>query len=156
MANDLNRVFLIGRLTKDPELRFTQSGTPIANFSLANNRTYTTSAGEKTENVSYFDCIAWSKLGEVIVEYCKKGGRIGVEGRLQQNSWVDKDGNKRYKVEIVVDNFQFLDSKAGADAGMENYSGVSNSSEENNSQIETVNSRPAPDDNVFSDDNIPF
>jgi len=71
MASDLNRVVLIGRLTRDPELRYTPAGTAVASFSLANGRTYSVS-GEKKEQVSYFDCTAWSKLGEIITEYCKK------------------------------------------------------------------------------------
>ena len=107
MANDINRVFLIGRLTKDPELRYTQGGTSIASFSVANNRTYT-SQNERKEMVSFFNCIAWGKPGEVIAQHCKKGQRIGVEGRLQQRSWQDQTGAKRNTVEIVVENFQFL------------------------------------------------
>jgi single-strand DNA-binding protein len=111
MSNDLNKVILIGRLTRDPEMRYTPSGTAVASFSLANGKTFTQS-GEKKEQVSYFDCIAWAKLGEVISEYCKKGKMIAVEGRIQQSRWDDQDGKKRSKVEIVVENFQFLDSKS--------------------------------------------
>jgi single-strand DNA-binding protein len=112
MANDINRVFLIGRLTKDPELRYTQGGTSIASFSVANNRTYT-SQNERKEMVSFFNCIAWGKPGEVIAQHCKKGQRIGIEGRLQQRSWQDQNGGKRNTVEIVVENFQFLSGGAG-------------------------------------------
>lgn len=107
MANDLNRVTLIGRLVRDPELKQIPSGISVANFSIANNRKY-----KDQEDVSYFECIAWGKLGEIIAQYCKKGKLICVDGRLQQRSWEDKDGNKRYKVEVVVENFQFL-SPAG-------------------------------------------
>ena len=107
MANDINRVFMIGRLTRDPELKYTQSGTSVASFSLANNRTYTVQ-NEKKEQVSFFNCIAWGKPGEVIAQYCKKGSKLGIEGRLQQRSWQDQNGQKRNTVEIVVENFQFL------------------------------------------------
>ena len=107
MANDINRVFLIGRLTKDPELKNTQGGTSIASFSIANNRSYT-AQNEKKEDVSFFNCIAWGKGGEVLAQYAKKGAKIGIEGRLQQRSWQDQNGQKRTTVEIVVENFQFL------------------------------------------------
>lgn len=110
MSNDINTVVLVGRLTRDAELRHTQSGTAVASFSLANNYSYK-SDGDKKEYTSYFNCVAWAGLGEIIAKYCTKGKRIGVTGRLQQRSWEDKDGNKRYAVEIVVDNFQFLDTK---------------------------------------------
>jgi len=145
MASDLNRVVLIGRLTRDPELKHIPSGTAIANFSIANNRTYS-SSGEKTEQVSFFNCIAWAKTGEVIVEYCKKGQRIAIEGRLQQRGWEDKNGQKRSTVEIVVENFQFLTAKGGsAQTETENFSEKSNPS----SNVNFTN-----DD--FSDDDIPF
>ncbi len=153
MASDINRVVLIGRLVKDPDLKYTQTGTSIASFSIANNRTYV-SGGEKKEQVSYFNCIAWGKPGEVIAQYMKKGQRISVDGHLQQRSWDDKDGNKKYAVEVVVDNFQFLTSPAGT--GNAEASGSSNYSE-------SFSSLSAPDDvpgesgsNPFSDDDIPF
>jgi single-strand DNA-binding protein len=109
MANDINSVFMIGRLVKDPELRTTQSGAHVAGFTLANNRSYTVN-GEKKDYVSFIPCVAWNKLGDVIVQYCAKGQRIGVEGRLQQRTW-EKNGEKRYSFDVVVENFQFLDYK---------------------------------------------
>ena len=112
---DINKVILIGRLTREPELKYIPSGTAVANFSLASNKSFTQN-GEKKESTSFFNCIAWAKLGEIMAQYCKKGHRIGIEGKLQQRSWEDKDGNKRSAVEIVVDNFQFLDSKKDDDS----------------------------------------
>ena len=109
MANDTNHVCLIGRLTRDPELKFTPNNTPIASFSLANNKSYTAN-GEKKEQVGFFNCICWGKGGQILAQYCKKGNRLLIEGRLQQRSWDDKDGNKRSMVEIVVEKFQFLES----------------------------------------------
>jgi len=111
MATDLNRTVIIGRLTKDPELRQTQNGTSVCSFSIANNRTYVT-GGEKKEQVSFFNCVAWAKTGEVIAEYVKKGQRIAIEGRIQQRTWETDAGEKRHVVEIVVDNFQFLTPKS--------------------------------------------
>ncbi|MBN1532645.1 MAG: single-stranded DNA-binding protein [Spirochaetes bacterium] len=139
MASDINRVVLIGRLVKDPDLRYTQGGSSVASFSVANNRSYV-SSGEKKEIVSYFNCVAWGKLGELIVQYTKKGHRIGIEGRLQQRSWEDQNGNKRSTVEVIVENFQFLTPKG--------------SGQEGGDDIPT----PAPDSepNPFSDEDIPF
>lgn len=114
MASDINAIFIVGRMVRNPELKYTQSGTAVCSFSIANNRAYVT-GGEKKEQVSYFNCVAWAKIGEVIAEYCKKGSRIGIEGRLKQRSWEDQDGKKRSTLEIVVDNFQFLDSKPQGD-----------------------------------------
>lgn len=110
MANDLNRVTLIGRLVREPELKTISSGVAVVNFSIANNRTFKVN-GEKQENVSFFNCIAWSKLGELISKYCHKGSQVAIEGRLQQKTWEDQSGNKRSAVEIVVDNCQFLTQK---------------------------------------------
>jgi len=144
MSNDLNRVVLIGRLTKDPELKYTPSNTAVCSFSLANNKTYVKD-GEKKDSVSFFNCIAWAKLGEVIAQYCKKGKQLAVEGRIQQRSWDDKDGNKRSTVEIVVD-FQFLDG------------GQKSGSDEKKVKQETSSEYiPPSHDNVpFSDEDIPF
>ena len=112
--NDINRVFIIGRLTADPSLRYTQGGTSIASMSLANNKSFTQN-NERKEQVSYFNLIAWGKTGEIMAQHCKKGVRIGVEGRMQQRAWQDKDGAKRSTVEIVVENFQFLSDKKDGD-----------------------------------------
>jgi single-strand DNA-binding protein len=154
MASDINRVILVGRLTRDPELRHIPSGTAIANFSLANNRSYTTGGGEKKEETSFFNCIAWGKLGELIVEYCRKGRRIGVEGRLQQRSWEDQEGKKRSTVEVVVDNFQFLDAK-GDDSGSSAPSGGYSTMNEP-APASDYSSSVSTSDNPFSDDEIPF
>ena len=148
MAGDLNRVVLIGRLTRDPELRYTPSGTAVASFSIANNRTYAVS-GERKEEVSYFDCIAWSKLGEIITEYCKKGQKIAVEGRLQQRRWEDQDKNKKSKIELVIENFQFLSGKSSGD---ETSQPKTTATGESSSDYGSSNF----DDNPFSDDEIPF
>lgn len=108
MANDINRVYLIGRLTRDPELTYTQGGTSKCNFSIANNKSYTVQ-NERKDAVSYFNIIAWGKPGEVIAQYVKKGQRIALEGRLQQRTWQDQSGQKRSVVEIVLETFQFIE-----------------------------------------------
>jgi len=112
MAN-LNKVFLIGRLTRDPELRYTPSGTAVTDFGLAVNRQWKSQNGEKREEVCFVDCQAWARGAELISEYCKKGAPLFVEGRLKLDSWEGKDGQKRSKMVIVVENSQFLGAPTG-------------------------------------------
>jgi single-strand DNA-binding protein len=116
--SDTNRVILIGRLTAQAELRHIPSGAAVTDFTLASNHTYG-SGDSKKEEVSFFKCVAWSKAAELIVQWTDKGHRICVEGRLKQNSFEDKEGNKRSNVEVIVDNFQFLQPK-GDQQGYEN------------------------------------
>lgn len=107
MAGDLNRVMLIGRLTRDPELRQTTGGTSYAKFGIANNRRYTVQ-GERKEEVSFFNCVAWGRQAEVINQYCRKGKQVAVEGRLQQRSWQNQEGQKQSSIDVVVENLQML------------------------------------------------
>lgn len=112
MANDLNRVALVGRMTRDPELRQTGSGTAFCKFGIANNRNYTAN-GERKEEVSFFNCTAWGRTAEVINQWCKKGKQVAIDGRLQQRSWEDKDGKRQSAVDIVVENLQMLGDRTG-------------------------------------------
>jgi len=112
MAKGFNKVILMGNLTRDPELKTTTSGRSVCGFSLAVNRTWRNSEGEQQEDVSYFDCTAWGKAGEIISQYMQKGRAILVSGRLNQRSW-EQDGNKRSKVDVVVEDFNFI-SDGGA------------------------------------------
>lgn len=111
MASDLNRVMLVGRLTRDPELRSTNSGAYLCRFTLASNRTIFQKDADNREEVGFFDCVAWGKLAEVISKYTQKGKRVGVDGSLRFSSWEGNDGKKQSKVEIFVENFQFLDGR---------------------------------------------
>lgn len=111
MAMDLNRVMLIGRVTKDPEVRTIPSGQMVATFSIATNRQWTDQAGQKQEKAEFHNIVAWRKLAEIIQSYVKKGMRIYAEGRLETRSWEDPQGNKKYRSEIVLDNMIMLDSK---------------------------------------------
>jgi single-strand DNA-binding protein len=149
MANDINRVYMIARLTRDPELRYTQGGTSIANFSVANNRTYTVQ-NEKKESVSFFNCVSFGKPGEIIAQYLKKGSKIALEGRLSQRSWEDKYGQKRSTIEIVVENFQFIDSSGKKTDDQPEESGLGT--------IVTDGSVAGFENQAqhFSDDDIPF
>jgi single-strand DNA-binding protein len=107
---DQNVIFIIGRLTRDPELRYTPTNRAVASFTLANNRDYV-SGGNRVEKVSFFDCVAWNKLAEVVAQYLKKGKLVAVTGELQQRRWEDNDGKHRSKIEIVVSEIQMLDKK---------------------------------------------
>jgi len=122
MAN-LNKVMLIGNLTRDPELRVTPKGTAICQFSLAVNRKFRDEAGADREEVTYVDIEAWGKSGENIAKYCSKGRPLFVEGRLRLDQWEDKNTKeKRSRMKVVCDNFQFLgsgrsDGAPGAEGG---------------------------------------
>lgn len=116
MAKGFNKVILMGNLTRDPEVRTTPSGQSVANFSLAVNRTWKGQDGSTQENVSYIDCVAWGKTGEIIAQYIQKGRPLLVSGRLDQRSW-EQDGQKRSKVEVVVEDFNFVGGGAGAGGG---------------------------------------
>ena len=113
-----NKVVLMGNLTRDPETRTTPGGQSVTSFSLAVNRTWRGNDGQQQESVSYIDCTAWGKAGEIIAQYMGKGRALLVSGRLDQRSWDDKDsGQKRSKVEVVVEDFNFVDGGQGGSAG---------------------------------------
>lgn len=115
MAKGFNKVILMGNLTRDPETRTTPSGQTVTNFSLAVNRTWKGNDGQQQEAVSYINCVAWGKPGEIIAQYLTKGRALLVSGRLDQRSWDDKEsGQKRSTVEVVVEDFNFVDSGSGA------------------------------------------
>lgn len=111
MAVSLNKVMLIGNLTRDPELRYIPSGQAVATFTVACNRTFNSKTGEKKEEVSFIRIVVWARLAEICNEYLKKGRPVFVEGRLQTRSWDAPDGTKRSAVEVVAENVQFLGSK---------------------------------------------
>ena len=118
---DLNKVMIIGRLTRDPELRTTPSGTNVCQLGLATNFVYTNQqSGQKVEQVEYHNVVLWRKLAEIAAQYLKKGRRVYVEGRLQTRSWDGKDGQKRSRTEIVADNMIMLDGGQAAGAGNSN------------------------------------
>jgi len=107
MAN-LNKVFLIGNLTRDPELRYVPSGTAVANFGLATNRVYTTSSGEKKQETCFVRIVVWGKMAEVCGEYLSKGSPVFIEGRLQYRAWDSPNGEKRSMLEVQAERVQFL------------------------------------------------
>ena len=108
MAANLNKVLLIGNLTRDPELRYVPSGAAVATFTVAVNRVYTSQAGEKKEETSFIRVVVWARRAEVCGEYLAKGSPVFIEGRLQSRNWETQDGQKRSTIEVIADNVQFL------------------------------------------------
>lgn len=107
-----NKVMLMGNLTRDPEVRYTPKGSAVADLALAVNRTYTADNGERREEVTYVDIVLWSKLAELAGQYLKKGRAVFIEGRLQMDTWEDKQtGQKRSRIKVVGENMQFVDSR---------------------------------------------
>jgi single-strand DNA-binding protein len=108
MAASLNKVFIMGNLTRDPELRYVPSGTAVANFTVAVNRVYKDKTGAKKEEVSFIRVVVWGKMAEVCGEYLTKGRPVLVEGRLQSRSWEAQDGQKRSALDVIADSVQFI------------------------------------------------
>lgn len=119
----MNRVMLIGRLTAKPELRYTSSNIPFARFSVAVNRTFSNSQGQR--ETDFINVVVWRKQAENVCNFLDKGSLVSVEGRLQTGSYDDKDGNKRYSMDVVGDSVQFLESKSQAQSRMSNTDNVS-------------------------------
>lgn len=107
----VNKAILIGNLGKDPELRYTPGGKAVASFSLATSERWTNQEGQKQENTTWHNIVAWGKQAEVMKEYLSKGKQVYIEGRIQNRSYDDKEGNKKYISEIVVQNFSFIGSR---------------------------------------------
>jgi len=141
MARSLNKVTLIGNLTRDVELRYTPQGTPIAAFGLATNRQWKT-ADQTKEATEFHNIVAWNKLGELCSQMLVKGSRVYVEGRLQTRDWVDQNGGKHYRTEIIIDEMIFLGGKSKSGTSADDANGVS----------EHIDHANIPDD--FSDLNI--
>lgn len=108
MPASLNKVFLIGNLTRDPELRYLPSGQAVANFTLAVNRPFVANSGERREDTSFIRVVVWARRAEVCNEFLRKGSPVFVEGRLQSRTWESPDGTKRSAIEVIASNIQFL------------------------------------------------
>jgi single-strand DNA-binding protein len=172
MAN-VNRVILIGNLTRDPQLKYLPSQTPVVEFGLATNRKFKAQNGENREEVCFVDCSAFGRTAEVINQYCQKGKQLYVEGRLKFDSWEDKQGGgKRSKLTVVVENFQFLGGREGPGAGGEAGGGSASGEEDQRPPARQSNqgrpagqNRPAPqspqeppigNEEHFGESDIPF
>ena len=117
MARSLNRVQLIGNLTRDPELRYTPNGTAVCSFGLATNRSWKTENGEKHDEAEFHNIVSWNKLAELCTQFLVKGRKVFVEGRLATRTWTGQDGAQRNRTEIVISDMILLDSKFPSAAG---------------------------------------
>lgn len=143
---DLNRATILGRLTRDPEVRTTPNGRSVASLSVATNRVWVNqNTGAKEEKVEYHNCVLWGKLAEIAGQYLSKGRRVYMEGRIETRDWTGQDGVKRYRTEIIADNMIMLDGPRGSAGASESH--------ENNSV-------PPPSDEVVEEEikveDIPF
>lgn len=111
MSRDLNKVMIIGHLGRDPEMRFTPSGRPVTTFTVATNRSWSTSEGERHTETEWFNVVAWGNLAEICKQYLVKGQQVYVEGRLQTRRWDDSDGGKHTSIEIVANEMMALGEK---------------------------------------------
>ena len=148
----LNKVMLIGNVTRDPEVKFTPKGSAVADLGLAINRVFTNQSGEKTEEVTYVDVELWGRLAEIAGEYARKGRPVFIEGRLRLDSWEDKQsGQKRNRLKVVGEGLQLLGSRPGGGPGGADFEGEGEASA-------AKPSRPAPARPASSepDDDIPF
>lgn len=155
----INNVVLVGRLTKDPDLKYTGNGTAVATFTLAVNRNFTNQSGER--EADFINCVIWRKPAEILANYAKKGVLIGVIGRIQTRSYDNQQGQKVYVTEVIADNFQLLESKKADSSQNTQGSGVSNSQTNNytRNQQNTNNATADPFGNSsidISDDDLPF
>ncbi len=149
----LNKVIILGNLTRDPELKSLPTGTKVASISLATNRSWKDTTGAKKENVEYHNVVAFARQAEVIAQYCHKGSSLYIEGRLQTRSWDGSDGIKKYRTEIVLENFQF--GPKSTSSGISNTTSVSDAeSSQNNSKVD-LDTVEYPEEEINLED-IPF
>lgn len=148
--SSLNKVMLIGRLSKDPEKRMTNSNQEVSTCSIAVNERFKDKNGQQQERVEFVNLVFWRRQSQILNQYCKKGSMLFIEGKLQTQSWDDPQGNKRYKTEVVVSNFQMLGSKGNSS---ENPNTSNNTLQnQNNGDSVGYNSEVPP----YEDGNLPF
>ena len=160
----MNKAILIGRLTRDPELRTTPTGRNVCQFSIAVNRTYTNASGDR--DADFINCVVWDKQAENLARYQKKGNQIAVDGRIQTRNYDDKDGKRVYVTEILANSISFLDSKGTGTTGSNSFYGmpeppVQQQNEVIPEKVETVSAFEDPfeafgDSIEISDNDLPF
>lgn len=158
MAN-YNKVMLMGNLTRDIEIRQTPNGHSVGNIGLAVNRRFKSSDGQDREETTFVDCEAWGRTAEVMAKYLSKGRPVFIEGRLKLDQWQDKDGGNRSKLKVVVEGFQFVDSRGGGGGGGgSDQSGGSSYDEGGSYSKSSSNSSGGGGSNfeAIDDDDIPF
>ncbi|HLK53560.1 MAG TPA: single-stranded DNA-binding protein [Candidatus Angelobacter sp.] len=154
MAKSVNKVILVGNLGKDPEVKYTPSGVPVAKFSLATNERFKDKAGEWQDRTEWHNIVAWQRLAEIIGEYVKKGSKIYIEGRLQTSSWEDKQsGEKKYRTEVVASDLVLL---GGRGEGGGDHEGRSSRSGSSFDQRTSHSEEHVPSSAEITDEDIPF
>ncbi|KGP73207.1 single-stranded DNA-binding protein [Pontibacillus yanchengensis] len=159
----LNRVVLVGRLTKDPDLRYTPNGVAVANFTIAVNRPFTSQQGGK--DADFINCVVWRRAAENLANFMKKGSMVGVDGRLQSRSFDNSEGKRVFVTEVVADSVQFLETKGSSSGGAgsqgyqqsnqnQNYSNNQNNQNNQSNQEDPFSDNGEPID--ISDDDLPF
>jgi len=164
MARSLNRVQLIGNLTRDPELRYTPQGTAVCTFGLATNRSWTTDSGEKHEESEFHRIVSWNKLAELCSQFLVKGRKIYVEGRLSTRNWTGQDGQQKSVTEVVIDDMILLDSKGAgaatsapqAPAAEETKPSKPVAPKKEKKEEAEESKLPSPDEEMVPPDDIPF
>jgi single-strand DNA-binding protein len=152
MAGSVNKVILIGRLGKDPEVKSTPSGTTVTKFTIATDERFTDREGNKQERTEWHNIVAWGKLGEICGQYLRKGRLVYIDGSLRTDSWEDKETKqKRYRTEIIANNMQMLEKKSDDEGGGSYSSG--GGSYAGSSRKSSTSSSPGPE---MDDDEVPF
>jgi single-strand DNA-binding protein len=152
----INKVILVGRLGKDPEIRSTPGGTSVAKFTVATDERFTDKAGEKQERTEWHNIVAWGKLGEICGQYLKKGKLVYLEGSIRTDSWDDKEsGQKKYRTEIVANTMKMLDRRGDEGGGSSSggYSGGYNQSQPRSGGASRPSNAP---DMIEDDEEVPF
>ncbi len=149
---DLNKVMLIGNLTKDPESRTLVNGQSLSMFTVATNRVWKDASGNKKEQAEFHNIVAWGKLADIANQYLKKGKKVFIEGRLQTRSWDDQNGVKKYRTEIIAENISMLDTKGSS---YQNNNQQNNTQEQNNNVEEELPVIDADSEEINIED-IPF
>ena len=155
----LNKVMLIGNLGKDPEIRYTQAGSAVANFPLATTDRWTDRQGQRQERTEWHDIVAFDRLADLAQSYLKKGRSVYIEGRLQTRSWEDQQGQKRYRTEVVANSMQFLEPRSSGEQGNQASGMAEQSSRNENESTETESSSAAENQNEkeeYIKDDVPF
>ena len=150
----MNKILLIGRLTKDPELRYTQSGTAVASFTLAVNRSFANQNGER--EADFINCVAWQKAAEFVSQYFKKGQQMALEGRLQVRSYDDNNGQRRWVTEVVTEKVEFVGSKNGGNSGSNSAGSGSGGGNAGSGGADSPSQLGWGEEIVFDDNDIPF
>jgi single-strand DNA-binding protein len=152
----VNKVILLGRLGRDPELRYTPGGQATASFTLATSERWTDKNGQRQERTEWHNIVVWAKLAELANQYLKKGSPAYIEGRITTRSWDDRDGNKKYKTEIVANTIQFLGSGGGGGAGASNTMGGQETAEAGGAAPEPDPMPAGPGLGAAADEELPF